>query len=605
MKLGFRFFFHFRVQILIIIAVGIAASLMEAAGVTLFIPILQGVSGSVDPPFPINHVIGLFAGLTLAQRLRVVSGLLVVVYTLKGALIYLNGVQSAKLEADGTNYQIIRCYRGILGAEISYINGQSGSHLYSILRQHVGRFGQILRAVAESVPQFFMFATLLAMLLVVSWKMTLLAGAFAALSSVLIQGLQKRAVATGKAITKSVSKLDATVLDTLSGLKTIHLFVRADDMVKRFSADIEDWGRRLVNVARVQSATAPFFESSSVIGLSLLLVFGSFILSDQGTRTVQFDVLVTFLIVFYRMLPTVAALNRTRVSIGSMLPVCHEVQGFLEEVGRHQVVNGTRVWQGLQRSIEFRQVSFRYGGRETALDRVSLEIPRGVKVGIVGASGAGKSTIGELLLHFYDPQEGAILVDGIDLREIDLASWRRRIGVVTQETFLFNDTIAGNIRFAMPEATQAQVEIAARRAHIHDFIVQLPQGYNTVTGDRGVLLSGGQRQRLAIARAILAEPEILVLDEATSALDSESEQLVQEALDEISEGRTVIAIAHRLSTVANADVLVVLSGGRVVEYGTHAELCALPGGIYRRLADMQSFLPGGNPAVQSAETSTH
>lgn len=590
MKLDLSFVRLFRRQIAAVIVVGIGASMLEAVGLSLFVPILHGLNGGADAPFPMDRLAGLFEDLTLAERVRIISVLLALIYGMKGALIYLNGIMSARLEAEGSNYQILRCYQGILGAEIGFINARPGAYLYSVLRQHVGRFGHILRTLAEAVPPLLTFLTLLVLLFMVSWKMTLVAGTFAVAASLLVQGLQKRAVSTGKAITTAVTELDGTVLDTLNGLKTIHLFVRADDMVTRFRRDIENWAKRLVNVARVQSASAPFFEAASVIGLSTVLIVGSFVLRGDGPGAFQIDILIAFLIVFYRMLPMVATLNRTRVSIGAMMPVCHEVQRFLEDVEQHQVVNGTRRWDGLRHSIEFRQVSFRYsGGRETALSSISLVIPRGAKVGIVGASGAGKSTIGELLLRFYDPQAGVILVDGVNLRDIDLGSWRRRIGVVTQDTFLFNDTIAGNIRFSMPTATQAQVEAAARRAHIHDFIAQLPQGYDTVVGDRGVLLSGGQRQRLAIARAILSEPDILLLDEATSALDSESEQIVQAALDEISEGRTVIAIAHRLSTVANSDLIFVLDAGSVVEQGTHAELLGQPYGVYQRLAEMQSL----------------
>lgn len=596
--LDLRFLLHFRSRILAVIAAGIAASVLEALGVSLFIPVLQGVSGASSVPFPLSRVADAFKNLNVGQRLRVVSVLLIAVYGLKGFVVYLNAILSAKLEADGTNYQIIRCYKRILGARMGYMNGQPGSYVYSLLRQLVGHFGNILRAVGEAVVPVFTSVVLLVLLILVSWQMTLLASAFAAVASLAVQLLQRRALAGGRAIARSVSRLDATVLDTIHGLKTIHLFVRGGDMVTRFTGDIEDWAARLVGMARIQSATGPVFELTSIAGLSLLLILGSFLLSASGGRTFQFDVLVTFLIIFYRMLPTVAALNRARVSIASMIPACHEVQAFMDQLDVHQVESGGRIWQGLQRRIEFRNLSFRYeADRETVLTDVSITVPRGTKLGIVGSSGAGKSTVGELLLHFYDPDEGAILADGVDLRDIELASWRRRIGVVTQETFLFNDTIGGNIRFSKPDAGPAEVERAARRAHIHEFIAQLPLGYDTMVGDRGVLLSGGQRQRLAIARAILPEPEILLLDEATSALDSESEQIVQRAIDEISQGRTVIAIAHRLSTVANSDTIVVLHGGRVVEQGTHAELLARPRGTYRRLAEMQSMIGDSEPAI--------
>jgi subfamily B ATP-binding cassette protein MsbA len=225
--------------------------------------------------------------------------------------------------------------------------------------------------------------------------------------------------------------------------------------------------------------------------------------------------------------------------------------------------------------IAFEGVSFSYGipGHEgDALSGINLVIEPGMKVALVGSSGAGKSTILSLLLRFYDPRQGRILIDGNDLRDLTLDSLREHIGIVTQESFLFHDTIAENIRFGRLDATEAEIEQAARLAHAHDFIMLQPQGYRTIVGDKGCLLSGGQQQRLAIARALLKAAPVLLLDEATSALDSESERMIQDALEELSKGRTVIAIAHRLSTVLGSDLIVVMDHGRIVATGTHAEL---------------------------------
>jgi subfamily B ATP-binding cassette protein MsbA len=239
----------------------------------------------------------------------------------------------------------------------------------------------------------------------------------------------------------------------------------------------------------------------------------------------------------------------------------------------------------VRESVAFEDVSFRYGD-EFVLNDVDLKVPRGTRLAIVGGSGAGKTTLVNLIPRFYDPTAGMVTVDGYDLRHVTQESLRRQIGLVTQETFLFNDTVASNIAYGKPDASRAEIVAAARRAHAHEFVEQLAQGYDTLIGDNGVRLSGGQRQRLAIARALLKDPPILILDEATSALDSESERLVQEAMEELMVGRTVFVIAHRLSTVQRADRIIVLDGGRIVESGTHAELLQR-GGIYRRLYDLQ------------------
>ena len=234
-------------------------------------------------------------------------------------------------------------------------------------------------------------------------------------------------------------------------------------------------------------------------------------------------------------------------------------------------------------------MTFGYNAGETiVLKNVSFRIPRGEKVGVAGASGAGKSTLSELLLRFYDPQEGQILVDGLDLKEFDIVSWRKKIGIVSQDVFLFNDSIRANISFGKPNASPDEIEEAARKAHAHEFIQEMPEGYDTLVGDRGVRLSGGQKQRIAIARAIILDPEILILDEATSALDTEAERIVQRALDDVASGRTVFTIAHRLSTIAHYDKILVMDSGQIVEQGRHEELLQ-KGGIYKRLVEMQDL----------------
>ena len=356
-------------------------------------------------------------------------------------------------------------------------------------------------------------------------------------------------------------------------------------MLARFDGEVDRYNNNMLNLVKVRSSMQPIFESIGTTCLALILVVGSLIFAGQNG--VGFETILTFCVIFFRTLQPALALNQARVDIKSIMPGFNEVNGFLDNQGKSKLANGRRAFTQLTHGIEWRHVSFRYNEQQAmVLNDVSFFIPKGAKVGVIGSSGSGKSTLSELLLRFYDPQQGGIFIDGEDLREYDQNTWRRLIGVVSQDVFLFNDTIAANISFANPEATRERVIAAARRAHADEFIQHLPQGYDTRIGDRGVLLSGGQRQRIAIARAILNEPQILVFDEATSALDTESEKIVQQALDEVGQDKTVITIAHRLSTVKDSDLIVAIDKGCIMQQGKHDELLQQEG-IYRKLMQMQ------------------
>ena len=276
-------------------------------------------------------------------------------------------------------------------------------------------------------------------------------------------------------------------------------------------------------------------------------------------------------------------------------------QEFLRRDNKPFMKNGERKLEQLKEGIHFNKVSFHYPNNDKLiLQEVDLYLPRGTTLALVGGSGAGKSTLADLLPRFYDPNSGSITIDGIDLREFDLKSLRSSIGIVSQETFLFNDTVRNNIAYGHPEVTDQEIFEAAKRANAYEFIEKLNQGFETFIGDRGVMLSGGQRQRLAIARALLQNPDILILDEATSALDTASERLVQQAIDELSRDRTTLVIAHRLSTIQKADKIAVLHEGQVVEIGSHEELLN-KGGYYTRLYSLQFSETSENIFIRNEE----
>ena len=352
----------------------------------------------------------------------------------------------------------------------------------------------------------------------------------------------------------------------------------------RFTSVAGQIVRANLRSAKIAGISPPTIEMIGVIAVVVLLFFGQREILAGRMNAAQF---LTFLFFLFRSYDPMRKLSRLQNSMEQALAAAHHVWEVMDEHAEIMERPNAVDLLPLRRAIELRDVSFGYANEtKSVLQEVDLLIPAGTMVALVGESGGGKSTLTKLLPRFHDPVAGAVLWDGTDLREARVASLRRHIALVTQETVLFNDTVRYNLAYGRPHATDAEIEEAARVAFAHDFIMELPNGYGTIVGERGIFLSGGQRQRLAIARAVLADAPVLILDEATSALDAESERLVQRALANLIRNRTTIVIAHRLSTVRRADKIVVMERGRVVETGSHAELLAR-GGKYRRLYELQ------------------
>jgi subfamily B ATP-binding cassette protein MsbA len=381
--------------------------------------------------------------------------------------------------------------------------------------------------------------------------------------------------------------------ETISGFRVVKAFGMEGFEFARFRRA----AARLLNVnMRITRTTAilpPLMEGVGGLALIGALYYGSWSISKNHLTTGSF---VAFLTALFAMYTPIKRLSRVNATLQAALAAGHRV---LEVLDRHDEVPQRADAQPLSRmseGIEYREVGFRYAdGHGAILRNVSFVAHAGEVVAIVGTSGSGKTTLVNLLPRFYDATDGSVLIDGRDVRDVTLDSLRSQIGLVTQETVLFNDTVRANIAYGMDDVDEARVEAAARAAFAHDFILDLPRRYDTVIGERGSRLSGGQKQRIAIARAILKDPPILILDEATSALDAGSERLVQSALANLMRGRTTLVIAHRLATVRDADRIVVLDGGEVREVGRHDELLRQAGGLYWRLHELQ-FTPEGQPA---------
>ena len=379
-------------------------------------------------------------------------------------------------------------------------------------------------------------------------------------------------------------ELTDTAQEALSNQTIVKAYRGEKRESERFSAVAQRIVRANLRTARISGFAPPTIEMIGVLFIVVLLFFGQQEILSGRMNQAQF---LAFLLFLVRSYDPMRKLSRLQNSMEQALAAAHHVWEIMDEHAELPEKKDARVLQPLVQAIELRNVSFGYANEErSVLREVSLQIPAGSMVALVGESGGGKSTLTKLLPRFHDPVSGGVFWDGIDLREATIASLRRQIALVTQETVLFNDTVRHNIAYGKPEATQAEIEEAARVAFAHDFIAELPHGYETVVGERGIFLSGGQRQRLAIARSLLVDAPVLILDEATSALDAESERFVQQAIGNLVRNRTTIVIAHRLSTIRRANTIVVMEAGRIIEIGTHAELLA-KGGQYRRLYELQ------------------
>jgi subfamily B ATP-binding cassette protein MsbA len=375
-----------------------------------------------------------------------------------------------------------------------------------------------------------------------------------------------------------IADVVAILQESITGVRIVKAFGMEDHENARFRAQTASFFGRVMRVARANIVIEPIIVLIASVGISAILVY----VSATGMSLERF---LAFALAMFLMYDPVKRLSKLYVTIEQSRASAERVFEILDTPATVSDAPAARDFTGPIRRIRFENVSFCYDD-EAVIRDVAFDVAAGERIALVGPSGAGKTTLVNLLPRFYDVTSGRILLNDRDLRDYTLRSLRSQIGLVTQETFLFNETIAANIAYGSPAATRDRIEEASRQAQAHDFVTALPQGYETVVGERGVRLSGGQRQRLAIARAILRNPPILILDEATSALDTESERLVQAALESAMGGRTVFAIAHRLSTITRCNRILVLDSGRIVESGTHSELLAA-GGLYRRLYDLQ------------------
>ncbi|PWL29827.1 ABC transporter ATP-binding protein [uncultured Roseivirga sp.] len=399
--------------------------------------------------------------------------------------------------------------------------------------------------------------------------------------SELVKRLKKKAILSQESLGRIVNLMD----EVFGGMRVVKAFNAKDYINDLFNKETNQYKKISMSMSRKNELASPTSQFLGIIVVATLLVVGgNLVLSPEDD--LQPEELFTYLIVFSQILNPAKSISQSISNIQRGLASAERIFKLIDEKPKIEDAPNPVLVEEFKNSISFNNVSFTYE-KEPVLQNINLEVKKGETVALVGSSGAGKSTLADLIPRFYDPTEGTINIDGTSSKDIQINSLRDLMGIVTQESILFNDTVASNIAFAMPHAKEEDIIQAAKIANAHDFIMELEHGYQTNIGERGGKLSGGQRQRISIARAIMKNPPILILDEATSALDTESEKLVQEALSNLMKNRTSVVIAHRLSTIQHADKIVVMDKGRIVEQGTHEELLKL-GGIYHKLIHMQS-----------------
>ena len=431
----------------------------------------------------------------------------------------------------------------------------------------------------------FLIIGYLVMMVKISWELTLFSVLYLPLVALVIGAVVKRLRHPAREGQERMGDMVSIMEESLSGIKAVKSYNAFDYVRRKFSVVNARMSDLLLSMARKQQLASPMSEFLGISAISVVLIFGGMLVM-RGTMSASW--FVAYIAAFSQITRPLRAIIDQFANINQGLAAGERIFSIIDARSEVQDKAGARTLDRFRHTLEFRNVSFSYDDAREVLHDISFTVHKGETVALVGPSGGGKSTISELIPRFYDPQQGEILIDGVSLRDYTQESLRAHMGIVSQDTVLFNDTIRNNIAMGRTDITDERIEAAARVANAHDFIVECPEGYDTNIGDRGSKLSGGQRQRISIARAVLRNPEILILDEATSALDTESEKLVQEALTSLLKGRTSIVIAHRLSTIHNADRIIVIEHGRIAEQGTHAELLAR-GGIYAKLIELQSL----------------
>ena len=577
----------------ITIVANLVAALLDGFAIALLIPFLNILFHQPSTAMKSGWISKLLDATVGSQivpgdemhSLRNVIILVLIAVILKNLLVWIAGQFGATLQEYVTRDLRNAVYRHLAHLPLGYFTQMKAGQILSRVINDTFETRLILtQIVTQSLQSASLVLVYIAILFSISWQLSLIALVILPLLGFSLQPMLRK-LRRGNLRRGNVhGEMTSVLQETISGIRLVKASRTESYEEGRFAEGSNKYASSSLKLTRLALVAPPVTEIIGTVIAVLILWIGAWQVLRSGTMTGA--TLLAFLTLVLRLLQPLKQLSQMRTTAQSSLASAERLFEILDSPAEFQRDRGTRETATFDRHLEFENVTFSYGDAPV-LSHIDLSASKGEVVALVGPSGSGKSTLVDLIPRFYEPTSGRILLDGIDIRDIKLPVLRSLTGIVSQETVLFHDTVRSNIAYgATNRYTQEQIEAAARAANAHEFIMELPRGYDTLLGERGTRLSGGQRQRLAIARALLTDPPILILDEATSALDTESERLVQEAVDRLLQGRTVFVIAHRLSTITHADQILVLDRGEIVERGTHAELLARRG-AYHRLYSLQ------------------
>ncbi|WP_235441114.1 heterocyst formation ABC transporter subunit HepA [Limnoraphis robusta] len=559
------------------------AAIFEGFGVGFLLTFLQSLT---EPDYqPIQTGIDWFDVWILGvkasanERIYRISILILIVTLLRTGMTYLSEVYSG-LTQSYLAYQLrVRLFEQFQSLSLSYFTKVRSGELINSITAEIGQLMQAFSLFSFMLVRGSTLLVYVVSMMLLSLQLTILSILLFTLLTIGVSTLIKKVREISFERTKARGWYTSIAIEFINGINTVQASAAENFERQRFYKASENLLKSDNKSFVFSASVVPISEAvATIILIGMLLFSFAFLIPTEQLKIAS---LLTFIFILFRLIPITRQLNGARTQISSFQGSINNINELLRTDNKTYLKNGTSPYTHLQQKIVFQSVSFGYDQEDVILHDINLIIKRGEMTALVGASGAGKTTLANLIPRFYDVTQGQILIDDLDLREFDVYSLRRRMAVVSQDTFIFNTSVRDNIAYALENVEEEAVVEAARFANALDFIQELPQGMDTILGDRGVRLSGGQRQRIAIARAILRDPDILILDEATSALDSVSERLIQESMEKLSVGRTVIAIAHRLSTIVRADKVVVLEQGKIIEQGGYQDLLEQRGKLWK------------------------